>query len=360
MDSDARQAHPPGSSPIAVSYDGGIYILYSMSLRQTGEVAIAGLDELSPAGDDRHLIVSTQDRFRILDALDAEFTDIDFSAAEPGHVVPHAGRTTLFADGSGEVITFDPTTLGSGKPDTAVYRAAAAHHGAAIELTNGELVVTLGAEEKRIGVTVLDKDRKEIARNEDCPGAHGSATAENETVVVGCQNGALVYHNRVLRKVPGPTPYGRIGNLVGSDNSAIVLGDFKYGEQAELAGSQQVSLIDTAVGNMRLVDIGTNYTFRSLARGPAAEALVLGTDGRIHVLDPVAGTVSRTIPVIDAWQEPQHWQQPRPALFVRGDMAYVTDPAMKMVHRIDLAAGMVAATATLPAAPNELSGVVPR
>ena len=30
-------------------------------------------------------------------------------------------------------------------------------------------------------------------------------------------------------------------------------------------------------GTIRLVDIGTSYTFRSLARGPEGEALVLGT-----------------------------------------------------------------------------------
>jgi hypothetical protein len=109
---------------------------------------------------------------------------------------------------------------------------------------------------------------------------------------------------------------------------------------------------------LRLVDLGTSYTFRSLARGPQGEALVLGTDGRIHVIDPVAGTVVRAIPVIGSWQEPLEWQKPRPALFVRGGTAYVSDPATKQVHRIELASGAKTATATLPGTPNELSGAV--
>ncbi|MFD0361318.1 zinc metallochaperone AztD [Nocardia sp. GCM10030253] len=354
---DSKDAHAPGGEPIAVTYDGGIYVLNAMTLAQTGEVKLDGFNRLNPAGDDRHLMVSTKDGFRVLDAFDAEFTGAEFPAAEPGHVVRHAGRTVLFADGTGEVTSFDPEKLGSGKPPTKVYRAAAPHHGVAVELANGDLVVTLGTEDKRVGIAVLDKNRTEIARNEDCPGVHGEATAKDEAIVIGCQTGVLVYRNGVITKVTSPTPYGRIGNAAGSAASPIVLGDYKQDKDAELERPQQISLIDTTTGALRLVDLGTSYTFRSLARGQQGEALVLGTDGRIHVIDPVAGTVTRTIPVIDSWQEPLKWQQARPALFVRGGTAYVSDPVTKKVHRIDLATGTVTATTTLAAAPNELSGV---
>ncbi|GAA5108015.1 zinc metallochaperone AztD [Nocardia iowensis] len=354
---DSDHAHEPGAEPIGVTYDGGIYLLDGKSLEQSGELKLDGFNRLNPAGDDRHLMVSTKDGFQVLDAFDAKFTGIEFPGEKPGHVVQHAGRTVLFADGTGEVTIFDPAKLDGGKPATEVYRAAAPHHGVAIELANDELVVTLGTEEKRVGIAVLDKDRKEITRSEDCPGVHGESTAQGEAVVIGCQNGVLVYRNGVITKVTSPTPYGRIGNQSGSAASPIVLGDYKQDKDAELERPHQVSLIDTATNTMRLVDIGTSYTFRSLARGPQGEALVLGTDGRIHVIDPVTATVTRTIPVIDPWQEPLKWQQPRPALFVRGDTAYVSDPTSKKVFRIDLPTGTTTATATLPATPNELSGV---
>lgn len=263
----------------------------------------------------------------------------------------------LFADGSGEVTSFDPDQLGEDKPETEVFQAPAPHHGVAVEMANGDLVLTVGTEESRTGIVVLDADRKEIARNEDCPGVHGEATAQGEAVVVGCQTGALIYRGGTITKVTSPTPYGRIGNQAGSDVSPIVLGDYKQDKDAELERPQQISLIDTATGTLRLVDLGTSYTFRSLARGPRGEALVLGTDGKIHVIDPVAGTVTTTIPVLDPWQEPLEWQQPRPAIFVRDGIAYVTDTATKSVHRVDLATGTVTASASLPETPNELSGV---
>ncbi|MEV6219644.1 zinc metallochaperone AztD [Nocardia sp. NPDC051833] len=349
--------HTPGAEPIALTYNGGIYVLDGATLAQQGDVQLDGYNRLNPAGDDDHLMVSTKDGFRVFDAYDREFTGTEFPARKPGHVVRHAGKTVLFADGSGEVTVFDSAQLAHGTPKTEVYRAAAPHHGVAIELSNRQLVVTLGTEDKRVGAVALDQDRKELARNEDCPGVHGEATAKDEAVVIGCQTGAVVYRDGKFTKVASPDPYGRIGNMSGSADSPIVLGDYKVDKDAELERPQRISLVNTADGSLRLVDIGTSYTFRSLGRGPRGEALVLGTDGKIHVVDPVAGTVTRTIPVLGSWQEPLDWQDARPALFVRGGIAYVSDPAAKQVHRVDLADGKVTATATLAAAPNEISGV---
>ncbi|MFE6925219.1 zinc metallochaperone AztD [Nocardia sp. NPDC057663] len=349
--------HTPGTEPIALTYDGGIYVLDGATLTQQGEVQLDGFNRLNPAGDDDHLMVSTKDGFRVFDAYAKEFTGTEFPASKPGHVVRHAGKTVLFADGSGEVTIFDSDQLEHGTPKTEVYQAAAPHHGVAIELSNEQLVLTLGTADKRVGAVALDGNRKELSRNEDCPGVHGEATAQNEAVVIGCQTGAVVYRDGKFTKVASPDPYGRIGNMSGSEDSPIVLGDYKVDKDAELERPQRISLVNTTDGTLRLVDIGTSYTFRSLGRGPAGEALVLGTDGTIHVIDPVTGTVTRTIPVIGSWQEPLDWQDARPALFVRGGIAYVSDPTTKQVHRVDLADGKVTATATLASAPNEISGV---
>ncbi|CAM5359632.1 zinc metallochaperone AztD [Streptomyces fimicarius] [Streptomyces griseus] len=218
-------------------------------------------------------------------------------------------------------------------------------------------MTTLGTEEKRVGITVLGKDRKEITRSEECPGVHGEATAQGEAVVIGCEDGVLIYKDGAVKKVKSPTDYGRIGNQAGSDESPVVLGDYKKDKDAELERPEQVSLIDTRTGTMRLVDIGTSYTFRSLARGPHGEALVLGTDGSIHVIDPDTGKVTRKIAVLDPWQEPLDWQQPRPALFVRDHTAYVSDPSGKKLLAVDIESGERLASADLPKAPDELSGV---
>ncbi|MEV0354431.1 zinc metallochaperone AztD [Nocardia sp. NPDC050697] len=349
----------PVANPVIVTYDGGIAVLDGTTLELAHTVDLDGFTRLNPAGDDRHIVVTSGSAFRVLDATTGRFTGTEFPAAKPGHVVRHAGRTVLFADGSGEVTAFDTAALAGGSPETEVYTTADPHHGVAIELADGRLVVSLGTEERRTGMLVLDAERREIARSEDCPGVHGEATAQGEAVVIGCQNGALVYRNGVITKVTSPTPYGRIGNQAGSAESPVVLGDYKRDKDAELERPQQVSLIDTATGGLRLVDLGTSYTFRSLGRGPGGAALVLGTDGALHVIDPVSATVARSIPVLAAWQEPLDWQQPRPALFVRDGAAYVTDPATEQLHRIDLDSGERTATVRLPGVPNELSGVQP-
>ncbi|WP_043627292.1 zinc metallochaperone AztD [Nonomuraea candida] len=344
------------TAPVVMTYDGGLLVVDGQSLEVVKDIPLAGYNRVNPAGDDRHVLVSTSTGFRVLDAASATLKADEFKGAKPGHVVRHAGVTVLFADGTGEVTIFDPNELAAGLPQGETYKSAAAHHGVAIKLTNGELVVTLGTEEKRTGIVVLDAGRKEIARNEDCPGVHGEATAKDEAVVIGCEDGVLIYRDGRISKVDSPDAYGRIGNQAGSDSSPVVLGDYKKDPDAELERPTRVSLIDTATGALKLVDLGASYTFRSLARGPGGEALVLGTDGAVHVIDPATAKVERRIKVLDEWKEPLDWQQPRPNIFARDGLVYVSDPAGKRLHAVDLASGKVTRTATLPRTPNELTG----
>ena len=184
---------------------------------------------------------------------------------------------------------------------------------------------------------------------------HGEATAEDETVVIGCTDGALVYRDGTISKVDSPDDYGRIGNQAGTDTSPVVLGDYKVDEDAALERPTRVSLIDTEKAKLTLVDLPSSYTFRSLGRGPKGEALVLGTDGKLHVIDPTSGRITTSLALMAAWTEPDEWQSPRPTLTVSGDIAYVSDPATKSIMSVDLTKGAVITKATLSAAPNELA-----
>ncbi|CAL9409244.1 zinc metallochaperone AztD [Streptomyces sp. enrichment culture] len=346
--------------PLVATFDGGLYILDGESLKLAGTIELPGFNRVNPAGDEDHVVVSTDSGFRVLDATGQAFTGIEYKGAKPGHVVRHAGKTVLFTDGTGEVNVFDPADLSTGrKPEGRTYTSAEPHHGVAIELANGELLSTLGTEEKRTGALVLDENGKEIARNENCPGVHGEAAAENEAVAVGCEDGILIYKDGEFTKIDAPDDYGRIGNQAGSDVSPVLLGDYKTDPEAELERPTRISLIDTEKMKLRLVDLGTSYSFRSLARGPHGEALVLGTDGAVHVIDPNTGKVEKKIPAVGQWQEPLDWQQARPTLFVRGHVAYVSEPGKKALHAIDVETGKKITSVTLPKSTNELSGVVP-
>ncbi|MEW2321189.1 zinc metallochaperone AztD [Streptomyces griseoincarnatus] len=346
-------------NPIVASYDGGLYVLDGETLKLAKTIELPGFNRVNPAGDEDHVIVSTDTGFRVFDAARQEFTDAEFKGAKPGHVVRHGGKTVLFTDGTGEVNVFDPADLAGGKqPKTRTYTSAEPHHGVAIELADGELVTTLGTEEKRTGALVLDKDDKEIARAENCPGVHGEAAAQGDVVGLGCEDGVLLYKDGKFTKVDAPDDYARTGNQAGSDVSPILLGDYKTDPEAELERPTRISLIDTRTAKMKLVDLGTSYSFRSLARGPHGEALVLGTNGVLHVIDPETGKVERKIDAVGDWTEPLDWQQPRPTLFVRDHTAYVSDPGKRQLHSFDLDSGEKVTSVTLPKGTNELSGTV--
>ncbi len=358
---------------IAVTYDGGVRVLDAMTLEEVGDLEIDGFTRLNPAGDGRHLLVSTTGGFQVLDAgtwAEAHgdhahywtsapaLLDVTYAAQEPGHAVHHAGRTALFADGTGEITVLDPAHVA--KPGDAVVdqlTLPAAHHGVAVPLSDDTMVVSEGTAEARTGIRVLDAEGAEIAANDQCPGVHGEAVAAEEAVVIGCEDGALVYAGGTITKVQAPDAYGRIGNQAGSESSPVVLGDYKTDPEAELERPTRVSLIDTRDASLTLVDLPSSYTFRSLARGEAGEALVLGTDGQLHVIDPEAGTLVKSIPVIDAWEEPLEWQEPRPAVLTLDGSVYVTDPATQSVHAVDVESGEVWKSAQLDVTPNEISGV---
>jgi hypothetical protein len=342
---------------VVVTYDGGLYVLDGTTLEVVQDIPLEGFNRLNPAGDGRHVLVSTSTGFRVLDAVAADLSEDEFAAAEPGHVVNHAGTTVLFADGSGEVTLFDPQDLGDGLPETETFTTEFPHHGVAVQNENGELLVTLGDEETRSGVQILDAERTEIARNEECPGVHGESAAANDTIVVGCENGVLIYRDGVITKVDSPDAYGRIGNTRGHEESPYILGDYKVDPEAELERPERVSIINTETGELTLLDIGASYSFRSLARGPEGEGLLLGTDGALHVIDMANAAITRSIPVVDAWEEPLEWQEARPSVYVRGAIAYVNDPVASKLYAVDIASGEVTAETELPNPANEMTGV---
>jgi hypothetical protein len=372
---DARPtAEVSGASPrLGVTYDGGVLIVDAMTLEVVGDFPTEGFVRLNPAGDTRHLLLSEGSGFRLLDTgtwsvphgdhdhsytTEPLLTDLVVEAERPAHVVTHAGRTVLFDDGTGEITAFDPDELSvDALPETDTFRTPDAHHGVAVLLGDGSLVHTLGDETSRVGAALVDAGGQELDRNEDCPGVHGETVAAEETVVLGCEDGVLILHGDHFHKVDTGQEYSRIGNLAGHEDFPVVLGDYKTDPDADLERPTSVSLIDVQSEQITIVDLPASYTFRSLGMGPEGQALVLGTDGNLHVIDPAGGQILDSIPVVEEWEEPTEWQEPRPTLRVLGHFAYVTEPASSQLHVVDLRTGEVIDSAELPQVPNELSGV---
>ncbi|WP_205687337.1 zinc metallochaperone AztD [Cellulomonas endophytica] len=361
------------SSPrLAISYDGGVQVVDGTTLEVLADERLEGFVRLNPAGDGRHLLVTAQGGWHVLDGGAWEETHGDhshfytaepgltgtvFPAEEPAHVVTHAGRTVLFDDGTGDVTSFSSAEIEDEDRELRTYTTPAVHHGVAVELSDGRMVVSEGTEEGRTGIRVLDEDDQEIAADDRCPDVHGETVAAEETVVIGCTDGVLVYRDGTITKVQSPDVYGRIGNQFGTEDSPVVLGDYKADPDAEIDLTTRVSLIDTRTATLRLVDLPSSYWYRSLGRGENGEGVVLGTDGSLHVIDTEAGTVARSVPVIDAWEVSENWQDPQPQVFTLEGTAYITDPAGRAIHAVDIETGEIWASADLDVVPNELSGV---
>lgn len=359
-----------------VSYAGGLLTVDTESGEVIDDTKREGFLRLNNAGDGRHVMVSDSDVFRVHDTgLDAqehgdhyhyresapELTDVTFDAPHAGHVVVHNGRTTLFGDRDGSIKTFDSEALKDGMPETRETSAENPHHGVALELADGTLFTTQGTEEERNTVQVLNEDGSVKAETTDCPGVHGEAAAapgkSTDTVVVGCENGPVIYRDGVFHKVAVADAYARSGNLAGSEESPIVLGDYKVDEDAEQERPTRVALFDTRDDSHQLVDLDSSYWFRSLARGPEGEALVLTYDGKLTVIDEETGAVTQKIDVIEPWEEKEEWQEAGPAITVAGSTAYVTDAENKKLHVVDLSEGEVTTSIDLPETPVEMAVV---
>ncbi|WP_154097315.1 zinc metallochaperone AztD [Microbacterium testaceum] len=362
----------PASSPatdtatrVALSYPGGILVLDGDTLETVADLPSEEFTRLNPAGDERHVMVTTSAGFQVLDAGTSttapELTDLVFEAAKPGHVVTHGGKTVLYADGTSDSTIFDTDALLASTdslPEVETIPGVEPHHGVSIVLTDGTFLTTVGNADGRNGVVAKDASGAPIAESSDCPGVHGEGTAKDEVVVFGCENGALVYDGGTFTKLTAPDqPYGRMGNAYVSENSALIVGDYKDDRDAEGYLLHRLALIDTAAKTQSVVDMpaGAEYTFRDVARGPGDLAYVLASDGAIHVLDPATGEFTDAFPVIDPWEGPVEWQDAHPAIKVSGDLAYVTEPAKNAVHAVDLTTGEIVKSATLEQTPNEIA-----
>ncbi|WP_197052062.1 hypothetical protein [Kocuria sp. ZOR0020] len=359
---------------VVMTYDGGIMTLDGHTGQVIAETQAPGFLRLSRLGDGRHVAVSSGDKFTVFDTgpiaeahgdhshyytTQPTLTDVELQAPEAGHVVTNGGRTALFADGTGAVSMAETNQvladLRDGDLETT--RTQDPHHGVAVPLKDNKPLITQGTSEQRTTVQVLDAHGEVMAKTHDCPGVHGEAVAEptetDDVVTLGCENGPVIYRDGAFHKVAVAESYQRSGNQFGTTGSAVVLADYKVDPDAELERPTRIGLIKTRTDSVQTVDLGSAYWFRSMARGPRGEALVLTYNGELNILDQHSGEVLHRVAVVDPWEENDEWQQPGPAVQVSGDHAYVTDAARQKLHVVEIASGTVMDSFELPHTPNE-------
>ena len=332
----------------------------------------AAADAAEDGGEDEEQIEPSDrptfeagDSFRLLDAgtwgeshgdhndyytTDPLLTDIAVDGDTPAHVVAHHGIGVLFFDGTGEYHWFDIADLDAeSEIETESAATEGAHHGVAVVMEDGTRFETL---EDRSGARVLDAEGEELARAENCPGVHGEAAGPDPIIDVGCEDGALIWDGSEFQKIDGGAEYARSGNLFPAEGSPIFLADYRTDQDVPMT---EVALINAETFELTTADIGAAYNFRSLARGPEGEALVLAEDGQLHVIDAETGERIDQVQIMDEWTEPEEWQQPRPAIRVIGDIAYITEPEEQTIHMVDLTSLEIIHSAELDFVPNEIA-----
>ena len=368
---------------ILLSHEDGLTLLDAESGEVVKEQDVPGFTRLSNAGNGKDVLVTTGNGWEVFSTgIQAKahgdhvhnyesapgMTGVTFPGEHPGHVVAHNGRTTLFADGTGAIRTFDSAHLDKATPDLMPVMTEAEtedpHHGVALELSDGTLFTTQGTEDSRNTLQVIDPKTGEVtAETDDCPGSHGEAAAQpteaGDVVVMGCENGPVVYRDGEFHKVDVETEYQRSGNLFGLHDSPIVLGDHKVEEEPKEAVERPtgIALIDTRTDELTTVDLGSSYWFRSLGRAEDGSAVVLTYDGEVNVIDEETGEVTAEYPVIEPWKEKDEWQEPGPILKVAGNTAYVTDAEAQKLVAVDLETGETVLEKDLEFAPVEMAVV---
>ena len=58
----------PVAEPLVATYDGGLYVLDGETLEVAQDIPLDGFLRVNPAGDEAHVLVTTDEGFRILDA----------------------------------------------------------------------------------------------------------------------------------------------------------------------------------------------------------------------------------------------------------------------------------------------------
>ncbi|MDR1295359.1 MAG: hypothetical protein LBK59_10500 [Bifidobacteriaceae bacterium] len=358
---------------VAITYDGGIQVRDATTLDLVADIPLDGYLRLNPAGDGRHVFVTLAETgFRLLDlgvwavghgdhdhyyAATPVLTDIVFPATGPGHVVPHDGHTVLFDDATGHIAILDAEELGDeGHAMIREYQAASPHHGVAVELPDGTLLVSEGTPEARSGAIALDATDTQVGTSDECPGLHGEAVSAGEAVTFGCADGVLIYRDGAFTKAPAPAPVGSTSTMVGTEGSPIALGNYTVAD-AGPSEPPRVAVVDTVAGTERLIELPAPYGSRSLGRLDDGTGLVLGTDGALHVLDVDAATVTGSYPVIDPWEVPEDWTAPSPKLMVLEGMVYIVDTTAKALVVVDPVTGEIWKTVDLGVVPGEMAGV---
>lgn len=349
---------------LVVATTSGVQVLQADDGHVLEDFETVGRPMLSLAGDGRHvfLVQSDADVTNILDAGSwavahgdhahyytggASMRESRVEGDTPVHVVSHGDRTAVFHDGDGTAAVFEENGMLIDTLDTTVVNSGGPHHGVVVPTHDGAIVSIPpppGDDTLPTGVAIVDDAGAEIERFENCPGLHGEATA-GDLVAFACEDGVLLVDGTDAQKIDYPSDEGRIGSFTPGPVGDILVGDYT-----------DTSLLAVNVTTEKTLEIDLNEPYAARALDEHGDAVVLTTDGNLHVVDPDTGKITQTVrAVLPTFEIPEDWQEPRPTLAIAGHTAFVADPATSTVIPVDLDVSTVGTAFRLD---DEPTGVV--
>jgi zinc transport system substrate-binding protein len=300
---------------------------------------------------DSGVIVTSHGDHADVDAKAPRMTAASILGTKPSHINMGNGRVAAFFDGEGlaRVIREDGLLSGKGKIDT--IKTAAPHHGMAAPVGDFYAVSIphpTEAKELPIGIDLVDRAGKSMARSVDCPRMHGEAKS-GTTSVFGCSNGVLILRmsrtGGSFEKVayPDNLPAERmVRNMATGQAVNSFLGDF---------GADGMVVLDPTTKGFTFVQLPSKRMHFARDRVMGNFGFVITEEGQVHKLNALTGKIEASLSVTERYSMEGGSSVPRPRLSASGDRLVVTDPAKAIVHVIDTDKMQVVHKVSVPGAP---------
>lgn len=356
---------------IADHASGKITVVDALSGKIVANYGVEGPARLKPNETGR-LIYATQGAQNRVDVIDSgisvtshgdhadvsvkapRMTSASVAGPKPSHVNVDGGRVAVFFDGDGQASILPEEGLLNGKGKPSLVKTASPHHGLAAPLgafTAVSIPHPTDAKALPIGIDLLDRSGKSIAKNADCPRLHGEAKS-GTTSAFGCADGVLVLRmtraGGTFEKISynATLPAERmVRNMAGGKATKSFLGDF---------GPDGMVLLDP---------VGKDYTFLKLPSRRMAFTrdsvvgdfgYVITEDGQLHKINALTGKLDSSLAVTERYSMEGGSGVARPRLSSSGDRVVVTDPAKALIHIVDSAKMQITHKVAIPGAPFDV------
>jgi DNA-binding beta-propeller fold protein YncE len=289
-----------------------------------------------------------------VDAKAPRMTSASILGPKPSHINIDGGRVAVFFDGDGQASVLAEDALLSGKGKPAFIKTAAPHHGLAAPVgafTAVSIPHPTDTKELPIGIDLLDRSGKSVAKSDNCPKMHGEAKS-GATSAFGCADSVLLLRmtrtGGTFEKITYATalPAERmVRNMAGGKAAKSFLGDF---------GPDGMVIIDPVAKEFNFIKLPARRMAFTREAVMGDFGYVITEDGQLHKINALTGKVEASLAVTERYSMEGGSAVARPRLSASGDRVVITDPAKAQIHVVDSAKMQITHKVAVPGVPFDV------